>query len=100
MVAFWQPHVPSMSAGLEVANVLPEKQLLTEFIVPNTPPSSPMSYVPEIFALPVMRLSDTRSPEDWKYTVSDVGGNGSGRSRTSTPNVGLSRIVLSSIRSA
>ena len=43
VVAFRQPHVPSMSAGLDVANVLPEKQLLTEFIVPNTPPSSPMS---------------------------------------------------------
>src|SRR5581483_5269730 len=36
VVAFWQPQVPSMPAGLEVAKVLPEKQSLTEFWVPNT----------------------------------------------------------------
>src|SRR5258706_15242796 len=65
VVAFWQPHVPSMLAGSEVLNWFPEKQLFVDCIEPNAPPSSPMSAPPLRAPLLVSRLPENLLPDTW-----------------------------------
>jgi len=81
-------------------NRLAAKQLFTDCIEPNAPPSSPMSAPPGRVPLSSNALPETRLPDAWKKTVRRVGGNGSGFSKTRTPKLGLPRIVLCCTRSA
>src|SRR5437660_1595714 len=75
VVAFWQPHVPWMFAGLDVVNALPAKQLLTDrFGGPNRGPTSAMAMSAPFGRLPLpeKRLFATLLPDSWKYTVCGV----------------------------
>src|SRR6266513_2849984 len=89
VVAFWQPHVPSMFAGIEVWNELPEKQLFTDCMLPKAPPSRPMSAPPARVPLFTSLLFWNRLPETWKKMVVGPGGNGCGYSCARIPKLTL-----------
>src|SRR5713101_8001918 len=106
VVVLWQLQPVWMFAGDEVVRMLPAKQLFTEpFGSPKVPPRSASVTSPALgLGLPTPLLEKvlryTLLPESWKYTVLGVGGNGSGFSNPSSPELGLLLMVLRSIRSA